>query len=43
MLKLRIMTLNLGGGVKNYTGSPEITTGNAHALALLVTDIDPDF
>ncbi|NLE83269.1 MAG: hypothetical protein GX603_01990 [Chloroflexi bacterium] len=43
MLKLRIMTLNLGGGVKNYTGSPEITTGKAHALAQLVTDIDPDF
>ena len=43
MLKLRVMTLNLGGGVKNFTGSPEKSTGKAQALAQLVNDINPDF
>lgn len=43
MLKLRVMTLNLGGGVKNFTGSPEKSTGKAQALAELVNEIKPDF
>ncbi|MDD2521743.1 MAG: endonuclease/exonuclease/phosphatase family protein [Anaerolineaceae bacterium] len=43
MLKLRVMTLNLGGGVKNFTGSPEQSTGKAQALAQLMNEINPDF
>ena len=43
MLKLRVMTLNLGGGVKNFTGTPERTTGKTQALAQLIIEINPDF
>lgn len=43
MLKLRVMTLNLGGGVKNFTGSQETTTGKAQALIDLIELINPDF
>lgn len=43
MLKLRLMTLNLGGGVKNFTGSPESASGKALAMAELLKQIKPDF
>lgn len=43
MLKLRVMTLNLGGGVKNFTGSPEKSSGKTQALVQLINDINPDF
>ena len=43
MLKLRLMTLNLGGGVKNFTGSPETASGKALAMAELLNEIQPDF
>ena len=43
MLKLRLMTLNLGGGVKNFTGSPETASGKALAMAELLNQIQPDF
>lgn len=42
MLKLRVMTLNLGGGVKNFAGTPEKATGKSQALATLVQEINPD-
>ena len=42
MHKLRVMTLNLGGGEKNFTGSPEQTENKAEALIQLIEAIKPD-
>ncbi|MFZ3151577.1 MAG: endonuclease/exonuclease/phosphatase family protein [Anaerolineaceae bacterium] len=42
MLKLRIMTLNLGGGVKNFTGASTGAVGKYAALIQLITEINPD-
>jgi len=42
MHKLRVMTLNLGGGEKNFTGSPEQTENKAEALIQLIEEIKPD-
>lgn len=42
MLKLRVMTLNLGGGVKNFSGTVDDTAGKSHALATLLNQIKPD-
>ena len=42
MLKLRVMTLNLGGGVKNFLGTVDDTAGKSHALATLLNQIKPD-
>lgn len=42
MLNLRVMTLNLGGGVKNFAGTPEKTTGKTQALVELIEQINPD-
>jgi endonuclease/exonuclease/phosphatase family metal-dependent hydrolase len=41
-LTLRIMTLNLGGGVKNFTGSPETSAGKIEAINQLIDQIRPD-
>lgn len=43
MQKLRVMTLNLGGGVKNFSGTIETSSGKAKSLAKLIDDIKPDF
>lgn len=40
--KLRLMTLNLGGGVKNFTGSPESSAGKIEAINELIDQIRPD-
>ena len=42
MQKLRVMTLNLGGGEKNFTGSAEQTENKAEALVQLIEEIKPD-
>ena len=42
MQKLRVMTLNLGGGEKNFTGSPEQSENKAEALVQLIEEIKPD-
>ncbi|MFZ3070526.1 MAG: endonuclease/exonuclease/phosphatase family protein [Anaerolineaceae bacterium] len=42
MTKLRVMTLNLGGGVKNFAGTPDIAAGKSEALIQLISDIKPD-
>ena len=36
------MTLNLGGGVKNFAGAPETTAGKTQALADLIEQINPE-
>ena len=43
MQKLRVMTLNLGGGVKNFSGKMETSSGKAKALATLIDTVKPDF
>ena len=43
MQKLRVMTLNLGGGVKNFSGTMENSSGKAKALATLIETDKPDF
>ena len=42
MLKLRLMTLNLGGGIKNYRGTPQESFDKAEAFAELIHRIKPD-
>lgn len=42
MLTLRIMTLNLGGGVKNFSGEPDETTSKNEALLDLLYELQPD-
>jgi len=42
MQKIRVMTLNLGGGEKNFTGSPERTENKAEAIVQLLEEIKPD-
>jgi len=42
MLTLRIMTLNLGGGVKNFSGEPDETTSKNEALLDLLFQLQPD-
>lgn len=41
-LALRVMTLNLGGGVKNFTGSAEITAGKMDSIIQLINQLQPD-
>jgi hypothetical protein len=41
-LTLRTMTLNLGGGVKNFTGSPESSAGKINAINQLINQVRPD-
>lgn len=36
------MTLNLGGGVKNFTGSPESSAGKIDAINQLINQVQPD-
>ena len=42
MLTLRIMTLNLGGGVKNFSGAPEESASKNEALLDLLYQLHPD-
>ena len=42
MHKLRVMTLNLGGGEKNFTGTPEQTENKVEALSKLIEEVKPD-
>ncbi len=42
MLKLRLMTLNLGGGIKNYRGTPKESCDKSEAISLLINRIKPD-
>lgn len=42
MLNLRVMTLNLGGGIKNYTGTPRQTEGKSEAISELINMVTPD-
>lgn len=42
MIKLRVMTLNLGGGVKNYSGSSEDLAGKTEAINRLIAQVHPD-
>ncbi len=42
MLKLRVMTLNLGGGLKNFTGTNEPSSGKSEAINQLIKRINPD-
>ncbi len=42
MLTIRVMTLNLGGGVKNFLGAPEVVIGKNAALNQLISEIKPD-
>ena len=42
MQTLRAMTFNLGGGEKNFTGSPEQTKNKSEALIQLLEEIRPD-
>ncbi|MGI6250225.1 MAG: endonuclease/exonuclease/phosphatase family protein [Anaerolineaceae bacterium] len=41
-LVLKVMTLNLGGGVKNFTGSPVASAWKTDAILSLISDIQPD-
>ena len=42
MLKLRLMTLNLGGGIKNYRGTPQESFDKSEAISELINRIKPD-
>jgi len=42
MLSLRVMSLNLGGGVKNFSGEPDETTSKNEALLDLLFQLQPD-
>ena len=42
MLKLRLMTLNLGGGIKNYRGSPQESYDKSEAISELINRVKPD-
>jgi len=42
MQKIRVMTLNLGGGQKNFAGSLEQTENKTEALVQLIEEIKPD-
>ena len=42
MLSLRVMSLNLGGGVKNFSGEPDETTSKNEALLDLLYQLQPD-
>lgn len=42
MLRLRVMTLNLGGGIKNFSGAPEESTYKNAALLDLLAQLRPD-
>ncbi len=43
MPSFRIMTLNLGGGVKNYLGTPETSAEKGALINQLVSKLKPDF
>lgn len=43
MYSFRVMTLNLGGGVKNYTGSSDISAEKSALINQLINQIKPDF
>ncbi len=42
MLKLRLMTLNLGGGIKNYRGTPQESFDKSEAISHLINRLKPD-
>ncbi len=39
---LRVMTLNLGGGIKNFSGTLETNVNRSEALLALIRQIKPD-
>lgn len=42
MMKIRVMTLNLGGGIKNFSGMEVPASHKSEALQQLITEIRPD-
>ncbi|HOE35231.1 MAG TPA: endonuclease/exonuclease/phosphatase family protein [Anaerolineaceae bacterium] len=42
MSTLRVMTLNLGGGLKNFSGTLETNANRSEALLALINQINPD-